>query len=323
MLKSRFSNFTRKRIIPLLAKLIWKGDYFPGKTRFFRLITENLVFAPGIARHHTGFNWIIDSMHAQQMFLYSCEPFTSQVMSTICMNSQYFVDIGANRGWYSVLLKSKNPSLKIYAFEPDPSIYSLLFDNLEQFRGVDSSIQTEEIALGSINGGAILSTYLEGNDGMMTLFPQEEMKIESQRDVQVATLDRYFRSDIQIADSSNKFRFLLKIDVEGSELDVVSGGKKFIEALRPIIIMEINLLLLASARTTSAGVFEQMESFGYSGFWLDERGKIVKVKDFNTPPHVKLLGSESGANYIFLPKEFGGISADIEREFLPGFDWIL
>jgi len=257
-------------------------------------------------------------MHAQHMFLYSCELYTSKVLSLICLNSNHFLDIGANRGWYSCLLRTQNPNLGIYAFEPDSTIHSLLVDNLSQFSCTDEVIVIEQMGLGLRDGIAPLATYVEENDGMMTLFPQANLEVLSQQDVQILTLDSYFKMKL---DSSGKTRFLLKIDVEGGEWDVIIGGRDFLTECRPVVVMEINSQLLSPANATSRMIFELMAELGYSSFWLDERGAISKVRNFDFPPHETLLGRNHGANYLFLPGLISSASAAAEWDFARHFHW--
>jgi hypothetical protein len=101
----------------------------------------------------------------------------------------------------------------------------------------------------------------------------------------------------------NEKNILIKIDVEGSELEIIEGGREFISIYRPIIVMEINSLLLTSSDTTSKAVFDLMKSLSYLSFWIDERGKINACIDHNYPPHESVLGNSAGANYLFLHKD--------------------
>ena len=237
------------------------------------------------------------------MYLYSSEPFTSKVLSKLGLSATHFLDIGANRGWYSTLLKNEYSELKIFAFEPDKKIFKVLQENLYQFSSAAESVHLEHCGVGEHIGTASLTTYVEGNDGMKTFFPNDSLKTLSKEIVQIVTLDNYLGSFL---DSSEVYSFLLKIDVEGSELGVILGGEKLITKLQPVIIMEINSLLLSHAKASSRKIFEFMEKLGYSFFWLDERERVVRVHNFDSPPHEALLGSASGANYLFLPRKYVG-----------------
>lgn len=282
------------------SRLIWATPYFKGKTRLFRYVTNILPFYAGEIKHHTGFSWVLDSKHAQVMFIYSCEPFSSKVLLKISSGINTFIDIGANRGWYSCLLRSINPNLEVHAFEPDEKIFKILDRNLSQFTITSKLVHRKKVAVGHCNGVANLATYVDGNDGMMTLYPQENMPIASNQIVETQTFDSYFGS--RAADEFDG-SVLMKIDVEGSELKTIQGAKEFISTRRPIIIMEINSLFLAASGTTAKIVLDFMNNLGYVSFWLDERGRIERCIDHNCPPHQKILDEPEGANYLFLHQD--------------------
>jgi FkbM family methyltransferase len=309
----------QSRILPLAANLISHSHYFPGRTRLFNLFTNRLKFTPGWVRHHKGFSWFIDSPHAQQMYLYSCEPFTSKVLSKLSSKASHFLDIGANRGWYSILLKNWNNKLVIHAFEPDQKIFQVLKKNLSQFGNFDDSIHTEHCGVGQSIGTATLTTYVEGNDGMKTFFPGGSLKVASQEVVQIVTLDSYLVSYLNPGKSPS---FLLKIDVEGSEFEVILGGKDFIKEYQPIIVMEINALLLSHANVSSQTIFKFMESLGYIFFWLDEREDIIQINDLDSLPHEALLGSGHGANYLLIPKQSVNKGLVNELGYTKDLNWI-
>ena len=307
------------RILPLMANLISYSCYFPGRTRLFDAVTRRLKFSPGWIKHQSGFSWYIDSPHAQQMYLYSCEPFTSKLLSRLSSRVTHFLDIGANRGWYSTFLKNKNNSLVVYAFEPDQKIFEVLEKNLSQFTDSVGSIYIEHCGVGQSLGTASLNTFLEGNDGMKTFFPGDSLEVAGQELVQIVNLDTYLGSYLN---PSKSLRFLLKIDVEGSEFEVILGGQRFIKEYQPIIIMEINSLLLSHAKTSSQMIFKFMASLGYSFFWLDERENITKVDVNNSPPHEALLGSTSGANYLFISEQSVDKNLLSELGYTKDLNWI-
>ena len=293
-------NFVRAMPVVLLAQLIWFTPYFPGKTRVLQAISKKIPLYLGDLKHHTGFIWSIDSGHAQSMYLFSCEPFSSRVLLNFAPHVDMFLDIGANRGWYSCLLKTANPNLEIHAFEPDEKIHNILRNNLMQYSPVNENIHVNKMATGRRNGFATLSTYLGGNDGMMTLYPQDEMSIKSNQTVKIQAIDSYFPLK---AKSRKEKLTLIKIDVEGSELETIEGAKEFISLNRPLVLMEINSLLLLTSKTTSKSVFDLMKSLGYIALWVDERGRMEICKSHDYPPHQRILGVSTGANYLFLHQQ--------------------
>jgi FkbM family methyltransferase len=128
------------------------------------------------------------------------------------------LDIGANIGSYSEAVRRIAPQASVFAFEPSSDARKKLE---ERFIG-DSSVTIVPLALGSSNSSQTLWTDSPGS-GLASLTKRrlEHFGIDfsqSER-VEVVTLDSW-------ALSSNVVPNLIKMDVEGHELDVLKGGSK-------------------------------------------------------------------------------------------------
>ena len=133
-----------------------------------------------------------------------------------------FLDLGANVGLYSVILA---PHFKKgYAFEPVKKTFMNLCVSLAANR-IDN-VETHNLAIGNVEG--IVKTRIgvsSGFAGSSTILG-ELQEIGNQRnffvyeeDILVTNLDAF--------DSVTDCAFI-KMDVEGSEADVLRGGKSFI-----------------------------------------------------------------------------------------------
>lgn len=129
-----------------------------------------------------------------------------------------FIDVGAHMGTYSIIL---SPYCKhVYAFEAQGST----FESLN--RGIDankiSNIIAENIGIGSKEEMLSLSHVSEDGGGSSLLTNISDMtglKTLSQETVEVVPLDSYEINNIN----------LIKIDVEGFELEVFKGAVKTLE----------------------------------------------------------------------------------------------
>jgi hypothetical protein len=61
-------------------------------------------------------------------------------------------------------------------------------------------------------------------------------------------------------------RMLLKVDVEGSEFDVLEGARKIIAARRPAIMIEINQWSASSAGKSPGELLDLLTALGYKSF---------------------------------------------------------
>ena len=69
------------------------------------------------------------------------------------------LDVGANIGNYCSILKHRNPSCDVYAFEPHPKTYRRLVENTHAL-----GIKTFNVGIGATNGSLTLYDYA-CNDG--------------------------------------------------------------------------------------------------------------------------------------------------------------
>ena len=56
---------------------------------------------------------------------------------------------------------------------------------------------------------------------------------------------------------------VIKIDIEGAELDALKGGEKTLAKFRPLILMEINQKTIKAAGLTSKYLLDYMSNMGY------------------------------------------------------------
>jgi len=115
-----------------------------------------------------------------------------------------FVDIGANYGYYSILLRGNFE--KIYAFEPIPSIFKELESNLEKFDNVEcirkavSNVDEQLVELSYHGGHGFAETVT-----LASFFPNMEID-------------------------------LIKVDVEGEEWKVLEGAEPILERIKSWVV---------------------------------------------------------------------------------------
>lgn len=140
-------------------------------------------------------------------------------------NTYIFFDVGANIGQYSTMLyqklNSRRANFVIYSFEPGKFTYSQFLKNTSNFK----NLHPYNIALGSVISNQELFSDFAGS-GLASLYKRDlkyyNNELRSEGVVEVKTLDS-FCMEHQI----EKIDFL-KLDVEGSELNVLKGAKNML-----------------------------------------------------------------------------------------------
>lgn len=248
-------------------------------------------------KHPLGFFWYLDSREALWTYLSSCERFTTRVIADIANKLELAICIGANRGWYPLVINAVQPKIELKAFEPNSKIYKLLRENIERNY---ATIELHNFAIGNLHEVKDIYNYRDAHDGMTTLYPTNWFSSDFKKleETQVETLDSIIQSSGMMSRST-----LLQMDIEGGEYAALQGAREFLKNYSPIVMCEINPVLLAAAGCTSSKLFQYMTSFGYEIYWIDERGSLYSQKEDEPCRHLELLPPGSGSNYIFL-KEF-------------------
>jgi FkbM family methyltransferase len=143
------------------------------------------------------------------------------------------VDVGANEGHWSLYMARQHPTATILAIEPNPIALELLEKNISSNN--ISNVEILPIAISSkrevrklevVNNVTSLSSFQMDRSGRPWLTPDRVKEI----DVQSDKLDNL--QQLKTADTIN----LLKIDVEGAELEVLTGADEILEKTERIEI---------------------------------------------------------------------------------------
>jgi FkbM family methyltransferase len=139
------------------------------------------------------------------------------------------IDIGANIGWYSVLLSRLSaPRARIYAFEPDVESFVLLQRNL--YGNGASNVTAVNCALGAEPGTGELRRYKHSNNGRHSLLGAADGRDTLQ--VRIRTLAGFWQEQ-GLAERPLRF---MKIDVEGFEYFVLRGAGPLLGRCEQLIL---------------------------------------------------------------------------------------
>lgn len=135
------------------------------------------------------------------------------------------LDVGSNIGNHAIFWSCIADAARIDCFEPVEANAIQLRRNFE-INGIEPSrYQVHELGMGDRPCNAALAHFDITNQGASRLSLTEEGAIR------IDTLDRYV-SGVAVD--------LLKIDVEGMELEVLEGGRQLIRQHRPLILIEVS-----------------------------------------------------------------------------------
>jgi len=195
-----------------------------------------------------------------------------------------FFDIGANIGLFSLhASKIIGDHGKIIAFEPTPITFNRLKSNIEINRFLN--IKTENIGLSDTCGMIKFHTSNDGYDAWNSFATLTDIGECSEIDVTTDTLDNYIQTNnIEKID-------LIKLDVEGWELNVLKGAKELLSRSdSPVLLVEFTETNAFAAGYYCGELFDFVKSFGYEWYSYNvESNKLIIQKKKLHYPYENLI----------------------------------
>lgn len=176
-------------------------------------------------------------------------------------------DVGANIGVYSVIAaRAVGSAGRVLAFEPEPSSRLRLLANIAN-NGL-SNVDVAPVALGGQEGTLRMLRGTSTSAGTHRLLQDEEMAAREN------TLEvRVVRGDVYRQERNLPEPTLIKIDVEGAELDVLKGLSGTLRAPGcQTVVCEVHFAILQS-RGQSQAPLQIVKHLNECGFdqvtWID------------------------------------------------------
>ena len=176
------------------------------------------------------------------------------------INVHWILDVGANVGDVSIAAMQSYHTCKVICFEPVKQTYKLLEQNLMPYSDrviLFNQALSDENGFGEIN----LTTF----NGANSILPQSKFH---QFFTHVREIGKEMITLAKLDEIAEKFPTdyidIMKIDVEGYELNVLNGGRKFIKDHVDTIIIEIALMRDQSSNEQAiVDIFITLKSLGF------------------------------------------------------------
>ena len=181
------------------------------------------------------------------------------------------LDIGANIGQYGLEFKSRFPESEIHSFEPS----RIAFDELVITSGKYENWSCYNLGFASQEKQSKLYSSSAGS-ASATLLEQEEVfgkKLDLEFEiVEIKRLDSFLETNLYISPN------VVKIDIEGFELDCLRGSLKSISKFR-IVQFEFGEINIES-RTYFRDYWNFFGNLGFRLFRVT-RGDPIEVREYN------------------------------------------
>ena len=215
------------------------------------------------------------------------EPAVTSVVSRLARPGQVWWDVGANIGWFTLLLSDLvSSSGKVIAFEPGSPSFELLQSAVSYNRR--QNVLAHRIALAADVGRATFFVpddieQADGGHGRPSLVRQRDIASIVELSVETSTIDHFIKNGTPAP-------FGIKMDVEGFEAAVLRGGKMMFAQSKPAVIVS-EVTHRPDTLATPQELVQLIQDFGYLAFHVET------LAAYNA--HVPIDGSWS-KDFVFL-----------------------
>ena len=214
-------------------------------------------------------------------------------LKRLCDPDKLSIDVGAHTGAYLYFMRRH--SARCVAFEPNPGLLSILRARFPRH------VEILPYALSNRSGVERLRVpVIAGapNLGRATIEPANRFAAEQAIEIETRRLDAFELGPVG----------LIKIDVEGHELEVLSGAAALLGRDRPNLIVEVEDRHRPGA---TRSVFEHLAALGYAG-WFRFGDALLGVEQFDPALHQR--GERVGSKLPYVVNFVFSVDPGIRRD---------
>ncbi len=207
-------------------------------------------------------------------------------------SSIFLIDCGSNFGFYSLFVCSLSNKNKVISIEASPDTFKEFKKNIDLNKF--NNIKYFNKAVSYVDN-AIVELKESEKDWESSIISSDYKVINSIK-IDTITLDTVLREEIL-----NEETLIIKIDVEGSDLDVLAGAKKIIQQYKPIIIIEFSRYITQNQRFN----YDYLKAFLVQNEYeiYSNNGKILSVDDILSEINKLDKIHNTIGNYFLFKKE--------------------
>ena len=187
------------------------------------------------------------------------------------------IDIGSNKGQFILLMEQIFPNKIVYSFEP---IIEMI-NKQKKFYKYKKNITFHNLALGSsiCSKEFLITNRMDSSSFLKVVSNTNKSKnynVIEKRDIKVSTLDEIFLNE------KIPYPILIKMDVQGYELEVLKGAKNLLNKT-DYLLLEVSENEMYQNQPTEKIIIEYLKDLNFEIFkannWLSIKNTNFKQRD--------------------------------------------
>ena len=178
-----------------------------------------------------------------------------------------FLDVGGHHGAFAAIvgheLKKQKLGGIIFTFEPDNRNIKFIEQNLKA-NNLTDIVTIIPKAVSNQNGKGRFVTSSDNSCNWLEMGIETEEELKSTEIIEMISLDEFCKDFVKVD--------VIKIDIQGGELNALKGAEKIIQKFSPVLLVEI---MDYSVDAKEAKVF--LEKLGYSLHYLTKKSNLVST----------------------------------------------
>lgn len=194
------------------------------------------------------------------------------LLKTLIRPDSTVLDVGGNVGQIALLAAKRAPQGGVHVFEPFADNYQQLLRNLA-LNGF-TNVFPNNNAVSSQSGQITLYAPRTYNTGAISSYPDAQWNADTET-VDTVRLDDY------VQEHAVAHVDIMKLDVEGAEMDVLEGSERILREHRPDVLMEVTMRILRRANRSSQDILDFWQQFNYRIYRIHVGGQLIPVVTTN------------------------------------------
>jgi FkbM family methyltransferase len=207
------------------------------------------------------------------------EPPVTRLLVSHLSGTRAFADVGAHLGYYGCVAGALDPARRVFLFEMNHNLVPIIRRNLDA-----NHIENAEVVNHPVSDRRKTVSYeRDSTDAGLSMASGADTAGTPSHQIETVTLDEHFLGKDVVPD-------VIKIDVQGAELEALRGAERLLRDHHPVLFLEIHPKILGNFGTTVQEIYDLLAvQHGY---------KLQRINEHRSADKTSLVFDVAGAEEL-------------------------